>query len=145
MSEQDHLTEPLYISYDDDKSGADKKELGPGVQALNLYSNPSTGEGVQMLWLEANTALPLPKTLGEGEELLVLQGSLTLQTDSDNTPTYKSWGWLRFPASSENSTQVGTRRCASLSQDGTLDGTSIAAGKDSNYGGWRRIAICFKR
>ena len=58
-----------------------------------------------MLWLEANAALPLPKTLGEGEELLVLQGSLSLQTDSDNANTYTSWGWLRFPASSENSSR----------------------------------------
>lgn len=88
MSETDHLTQPLYIKFDDQTG--EPTEFG---SVLELYQNKDTGESVQMCWVNPGTSLPVDDFCLNGEELFVYTGSLAIGEEK-----YSEWGWLRFPA-----------------------------------------------
>ena len=82
---------PLHINLEQAKTESGKPtEYGT---LADLYHNQQTGELVQMCWLDSDKIFPVDDLCKGGEELFVMQGSLTL-----GVATYPEWGWLRFPA-----------------------------------------------
>mmetsp|Transcript_14520 Transcript_14520/g.31535 ORF Transcript_14520/g.31535 Transcript_14520/m.31535 type:complete len:131 (-) Transcript_14520:3-395(-) len=88
MSETDHLTEPLYIHFDDQKG--ESTEFG---SQRELYHNQATGESVHMCLVNPGMSLPIGDSCRNGEELFVYNGSLITEEEE-----YTKWGWIRFPA-----------------------------------------------
>ena len=54
MSKKDHLTQPLYINFDDNQ---EREPTKYGFE-LKLYQDKDTGESVQMCWIESCTTFP---------------------------------------------------------------------------------------
>lgn len=83
--------EPLHIDLGKEK-GTRGKQVEYGT-VLDLYDNSYTGEHVEMCWIDPGKVLPSnEKSEKEGEELFILDGSLTVGGDE-----YMKWGWIRFP------------------------------------------------
>jgi ChrR Cupin-like domain len=90
MADTGEGTTPLHVHCDVVKqTKGQNTDFGTAVE---LYSNPQTGEIVQMIWLDADQPFPVDDLCCGGEELFVVSGSLLLDKD-----TYRRWGWLRFP------------------------------------------------
>ena len=61
-----------------------------------MYNNKSTGERVEMCWIQKDALFSVDQSsCDSGEELFILDGSLIVGDDEE----YKEWGWLRFPPS----------------------------------------------
>eukprot|EP00127_Corallochytrium_limacisporum_P001187 Clim_evm22s44 gene=Clim_evmTU22s44 len=91
MADTGEGTDPLHI---DTKKAKEDAVEGPLGKTSMLYTNEKTGEKVEMHWIEPNTEIPVDEAAANGEEVLVVEGSLTAGSESGE---YTKWGWLRFP------------------------------------------------
>ena len=85
MADTGEGTTPLHVQIDRSHG----EPMGYGA-AQKLYHNSVTGEYVQVCFMDSNQSLPSLST--QGEELLVISGSLTHEGE-----IFDKWGWLRFP------------------------------------------------
>jgi len=91
MADTGEGTKPLHVNLEQAKE--EKGKATDYGTIADLYRNEQTGETVQMCWLEGNKIFPTDDLCKGGEELFVVQGSVTL-----GDVHYFEWGWLRFPA-----------------------------------------------
>jgi hypothetical protein len=92
MADVGEGTDPIHINFEQEKK-TKGKETDYGI-VMDMYRNDTTGELVQMCWINANQSLPADElSFNGGEELFILDGSLKL----DGGEEYRKWGWLRFP------------------------------------------------
>ena len=93
MADTGEGTTPLHVNLEKAKIESGRT-TSFGTMA-ELYRNAQTGEVVHMCWLGSNQSFPADEYSVGGEELFILQGSLTLPTSDEKV--YRKWGWLRFP------------------------------------------------
>ena len=92
MAETGEGTTPLHVNVDQEK---DSKGIETDYgTVLEMYSNASTGERVQMCWIKPNTSFIVDDLSKGGEELFIMEGELLLSSSDE---AYQKWGWLRFP------------------------------------------------
>eukprot|EP00980_Cylindrotheca_fusiformis_P021031 scaffold8050_cov116-Cylindrotheca_fusiformis.AAC.8 len=93
MAETGEGVKPLHVDFSENRGV--KSNYG---SVLDMYHNEVTGEKVQMCWIEPNAQFPMDEFCELGEELFVFDGCLIVE----NSEEYKKWGWIRFPASSND-------------------------------------------
>lgn len=98
MAETGEGTKPLHVHHDEAKAGAETVDYGA---IADLYENDTTGEVVQMCWIDPDKEFPPDSKSEGGEELFILSGSLHVPS---LTSTFEEWGWLRFPSKTTRET-----------------------------------------
>lgn len=93
MAETGEGTKSLHVTCSKEKS----TKISEGLSVLDMYQNDTTGEKVQMCWLDPNAEFPIDEYCARGEELFVYEGTLGVGSGEE----YSKWGWLRFPAVAE--------------------------------------------